>query len=118
MTFRIRTRGASSQPILQDFLCADCGPISALAPRDTDHIPCPDCGGPAEWRISAPPGFCSGVGVIRGGVAQPDSPMYLSTRELGEGMPYAEWRAKRDKIYEERRFREAKEWASSVKGVA
>jgi hypothetical protein len=35
--------------------------------------------------------------------------MYLDTRELGEGMPYQEWRDKRDRLYRDRRHAESKD---------
>ncbi len=109
MSFTIRTRGAHSQLMLQDFLCPECGFISALAPRDCDGIQCPDgCGNVAGWVISAPFGWVNGVSVVRGGVAKADSPMYLDTRPLGEGMPMAEWKANRAKLQLERRHKERK----------
>ena len=108
MTFTIRIRGAHTQPIVQDFECHVHGRFADVAPRDIDSVPCPLCGSPSEWRISAPHGSVRLAEVVRGGVAQPDSPMYLSTRELAEGMSRSEWRAKRDKIYEERRHKESK----------
>jgi hypothetical protein len=46
--------------------------------------------------------------VVRGPVAKPDSPMFCDTRELGEGMKMGEWKAKRQKLYAERRHREFK----------
>lgn len=108
MTFTTRIRGASSQQIAQDFLCDDCGPFSALTPRDVDGWLCPDCGEPAPWVMSAPFGWCNGVSVVRGAVAQPDSPMYLDTRPLAEGMSMTEWKAKREKLQIERRHKERK----------
>lgn len=108
MTFTVRIRGASSQPMLQDFLCDSCGPISALAPRDCDGIPCPDCDGFAYWVISAPMVGPEKATVDRGSVAKPDSPYYCDTRELGAGMPLSEWKAKRAKYHQERRWREFK----------
>lgn len=108
MSWTVKTRGASSQPMLQDFLCDDCGPISTIAPRDVDSTPCPDCGKPARWVISAPRVAIPIAEVVRGGVAKPDSPMYLDTRPLAEGMPLTEWKARRQKLYEERRWKESK----------
>lgn len=118
MAWTLRTRGASSQPVMQDFLCDECGPCSALAPRDVDGIPCPDgCGGIAHWVISAPMVGAVKASVDRGAIAKPDSPMFLDTRELGNGMPKSEWRAKRDKMYAERRHKERGEFARFAKGA-
>lgn len=108
MTFTIRIRGASSQPILQDFLCDDCGPFSATTERGATETPCPDCGKSAPWVISAPHGSVRLAEVERGKVAKPDSPYFCDTRELGEGMPIEEWRAKRAKYHQERRWKEFK----------
>ncbi len=117
MTFTVRIRGAHSQPIARDFACHDCGPFSAEVSRDADTHPCPDCGAPTPFVLSPVHGSVKATEAIRGSVAKPDSPMYLDTRELGNGMPMAEWRAKRDKLYEERRHKESKEFGRFSKGV-
>jgi hypothetical protein len=67
------------------------------------------CGFPSPWVPFPIRGRVNQAEVQRGTVDRPDSPMYLDTRELGEGMPMEEWRAKRDKVYEERRHKESKE---------
>lgn len=125
MTFTIRIRGATNAPMVAEYECPEHGRFEEVVPRDDqgnppDWIECPHddpdyaehveypCRYRAEWRISAPHGSVKQFEVVRGGVAKPDSPMYLDTRELGNGMPYSEWRAKRDKVYEERRWKESK----------
>lgn len=96
--------------IANEFLCDSHGRFTAIVDRDgPDCHPCPRCSAPSVWVISAPMGRIRIGEVERGGVDKPDSPMYLNTRELGEGMPYDEWRGKRDKMYEERRHREGKD---------
>ncbi len=112
---------------MAEFECPFHGRFELTVPRDTNGDP-PEaakcravCGeGVSEedtlclemspWCISAPMGRVRTAEVQRGRVDKPDSPMYLDTRELGEGMPYDDWRAKRDKLYEERRHKEAKDF--------
>lgn len=118
MTWTLRVRGASSQPIARDFLCDECGPFSATVDRDAEVHPCPDCNVPRAFVLSPPRVSIPIAEVVKGGVAKPDSPMYLDTRDLGNGMSATEWRAKRDKIYEERRHAEAKEFDRFCKGVS
>ncbi len=112
MTFTIRIRGASTQPITLDFLCPNCGPcIATVDDRDCDGIPCPDnCGNIAERVISAPFVGAVKASVVRGPVSRPDSPMYLNTRKLGEGQSLSEFKAERRKLYEERRHKEGKDF--------
>ena len=118
MTWTLKTRGASAQPILKDFLCDNCGPCSALAPRDIDGIPCPDgCGAIARWVISAPFVGPERATVDRGSVQRAENPKWLDTRALAEGMSLKEFRAKRAKAQEERRHAEAKEFSRFVRGV-
>lgn len=95
--------------ILADYRCESCGTdqehtVSSPAP---DDVPCEFCDDRAVWQPSP---LISRVAttVVRGPVAKPDSPMYLDTRELGEGMPLAEFKEKRRKLYQERRHREFK----------
>jgi hypothetical protein len=96
--------------ISNEYLCDSHGRFSATVERDgPDCHPCPLCSRPSIWVISAPMGRVRTAEVQRGGVDKPDSPMFLDTRELGEGMPFDQWRAKRDKMYEERRHKEAKD---------
>jgi hypothetical protein len=114
--------------ILADFTCPEHGRFEAFAPSDAESCPCPEllppwedhgpagdlgdggiCQADSPWSPSPVRGRVRTAEVERGGVDKPASPMYLDTRELGEGMPMEEWRAKRDKMYEERRHKEAKE---------
>ncbi len=112
--------------ILADFCCPYHGRFEALAESDAEWHPCPvwmvhghanpatsveapcDCQSP--WSPSPVRGRVRIGEVVRGGVDKPDSPMMLDTRELGNGMPMEEWRARRDKMYEERRWKESKEF--------
>ncbi len=112
--------------ILSDFTCPHHGRFEALAEAEAESHPCPvwmvhghanpatsvesPCDCPSPWSPSPVRGRVRTAEVIRGGVDKPDSPMFLDTRELGEGMDYSEWRAKRDKLYIERRHKESKEF--------
>ncbi len=120
--------------ILADFTCPYHGRFEALADRDAESMPCPMptivhrhandgspviCGEPncfpvpcpevSPWSPSPVHGRVRIGEVERGANEQPASPMYLSTQDLGNGMPYSEWRAKRDRMYEERRHKESKD---------
>jgi hypothetical protein len=96
--------------IASEFLCDSHGRFDALVDRDApDWHPCPRCSAPSIWVISAPMGRVRIAEVMRGGVDKPDSPMFLDTRKLGEGQPYEEFRAERDKLYAERRHAEGKD---------
>ncbi len=116
--------------ILADFDCPEHGIFEALVDADLEFACCtepraactcihPDdrcgvdcvteCGIVSPWSPSPVRGRVRIGEVVRGGVDQPDSPMYLNTRELGEGMPMSEWREKRDKMYAERRHKESKD---------
>lgn len=109
MTWTLRIRGASSQPIVQEFACPEHGRFTATAPRDTDAIACLRCGLVSSWVISAPVGYCDGTTVVRGKVAAQECPTWMDTRPLAEGMSMQEWRARRDKVWAEKRHKEAKE---------
>lgn len=69
-----------------------------------DAIPCPACGQAATWT---PPSTLHGKvkrwEVQRGKWEKPERPTYYDTRELGEGMDPAEWRAKRQAKWDESR---------------
>jgi hypothetical protein len=94
--------------ILSSYLCPTCGEIELMVSSPSpDVAPC-DCGAFADWLPSPIHGSVQASSVVRGTVAKPDSPMFLDTRELGEGMPLKEFKEKRRKLYEERRHKEGK----------
>ncbi len=106
--------------ILADFTCPRHGRFEMLVAAADEWASCPErmdccdehmdwCGEPSPWSPSPVRGRVRIAEVQRGGVDKPDSPMYLNTRELGEGMPYDEWKAKREKVYQERRHAESKD---------
>jgi hypothetical protein len=115
--------------ILADFECPEHGVFEAYADADAESAPCPfrrcnasdmctgclscasepaSCYEIAEWSPSPIHGSVQAGSVVRGPVSKPDSPMFLDTRELGEGMPLKEFKEKRRKLYEERRHKESK----------
>lgn len=95
--------------ILSDFTCPYHGRFEALADAEAESHPCGSCSVLAPWSPSPVRGRVRLGEVERGAVARPDSPMMLDTRSLGEGEPYADWRARRDKMYQERRWAERKD---------
>ena len=98
--------------IVCDYICTspDCGDVQehTVPSPAPDIVECETCGEEAHWLPSPIRGSVRVGEVERGKVAKPDSPMFCDTRELGEGMPLSEWKAKRAKMYEERRFQERK----------
>ena len=98
--------------ILADYCCYECRLTfeQMVESPSPDKVWCHRCD--SNWALWSPSPVRGRVRlgeVERGGVDKPDSPMYLDTRELGAGMPMEEWRAKRDKLYQERRHKESKE---------
>ena len=98
--------------ILADYYCRTCADsFEATVPSPSpDEHECPFCGEMAGWLPTPIQGSVRAGEVVRGPVSKPDSPMFCDTRELGEGMPMKEWKAKRAKLYEERRHKESKTW--------
>jgi hypothetical protein len=104
--------------ILAEYYCEADGRFDSLEERTADgeapdHATCPECGELAPWTISAPMGKVRVAEVVRGKSDKPERKGWLDTRELGEGMPLEEYRAKRAKIREEERHRDLKEFLSS-----
>lgn len=94
--------------ILADYLCSTCGPFEAtVASPSPDHVMCA-CGSLAPW-MPAPLVHRMAVSTTRGKSEKPERPGWLDTRELGEGMPMSEWRAKRAKVTNEERHNLKKE---------
>ena len=71
---------------------------TAPCPAD-DHDDGEACDFPAPWTITEPPAKLTVYGQVRmGKVEKPDHPLSLDTSELGEGMPYHEFKKKREKM--------------------
>lgn len=131
MTWTIRHRDRSGAPMIAEYECPVHGRFEATVERDTAGDPpataaCqewvePDmpemqtfadvlkapyphrCGRVGAWRISAPLGKVRIAEVTRGRSEAPPTKHALTTRDLAEGMPMKEWKAKRAALRDERR---------------
>lgn len=97
--------------ILADYHCPACDEsfeetVEAPAP---DDVPCPDCRTASPWVPTAVMGRVRKQEVVRGNWQKPEHPGWVDTRELGEGQPIEEYRAKRRKIREELRWKANKD---------
>lgn len=112
MTFTIRLRGSAHATELADYECPDHGRFEALVSRPApDKAPCParweagPCSGPcgyeSPWRISAPGAVRARRGeVVQGKVdPHPGDHYVMDTRPLADGMPMAEFKARRAKVH-------------------
>ena len=83
--------------ITQEYRCPTHGLFSLVEPCNEEESPraCPACGVSSPYTMSAPMTRVALASFTRGA---PDErpPGTLDTRELGDGMPYNEWRAKQD----------------------
>lgn len=93
-----------------EYLCENGHRSESLEERahPRESITCP-CGDVAERTVSAVLGRMPIATVTRGKPETPPWPHAYSTRELGDGMPYSEWKAKRDKVFNDRRIKKLKE---------
>lgn len=115
MTFVIKVRGASSQPIVAEYMCPEHGRFDVTVARDANgdppsEHPCPglwgadECGRAALWVISAPHTRVQKVtAVTRGKWQKPEHKTWTDTRNIAEGQPLYEWKEDRAKIWEEKR---------------
>jgi hypothetical protein len=109
VTFSVKVRGQEGV-IAAEYLCPVHGRVALDVRRDDkgdppDLVLCPVvidedkaivCGATSEWVISAPMGRAALCSFTRG-KNDPPPPNAANTRELAEGMPYHEWRAKHEK---------------------
>ncbi len=134
MAWTLKVRGAPSRTIQHEYLCPDHGRFTADVSRDDvpDEMPCRTvtrepiecvvpggcdspfcrpvyCGLTSPWSPSSIATKISIIGFSRGKADAPPTPHALTTRDLAEGMPMNEWRAKRAKLREERRRKRVKE---------
>jgi hypothetical protein len=70
----------------------------------------------SPWTISAPLGRVKMGEATQGGVANAEKASWTDTRELGEGMPYNEWKKKRAKTWRDYRYTQNKK--DDRKGMA
>lgn len=110
MTFRIITRGASSDPLLADFRCPVHGVFEALVERGADIAACPHvdptgllCAATSPWTPSPIVGRVKLGEVSRGKSDGAPFPHALKTEALADGQSMSEFRANRRKVWAERR---------------
>lgn len=108
MSYVLKTRGASASLILADFRCPEHGVFEDLGARDVDAVPCPQCGASSPWSPSPVVGRIKLGEVQQGKFEPPPSPGALDTRALADGMPYSEWKAKRDKFRRDQKITEVR----------
>lgn len=110
MTFEIKVRGASSAPIMSDYLCPEHGPFEDLVARPApDGVPCPQCGEFSTWLPCAPrikrPVF---VSCHRGKNDEKPFPEAMDTEPLADGMPLHEWKKQRAEMWNAHDYAEFK----------
>lgn len=128
--FNGRTEEPNNTPIIGTYTCPEHGEFDCEVRRDArgeapDVIECPvvyqlfegspefgmvHCRLESRWTPS-PSIACRvrRVEVVRGKWEKPERKTFLDTRELGEGQSMEEFRAKREKVWEERRREDIKE---------
>lgn len=117
--------------ILADFCCPVHGPFEARADADAETAPCTHapvsystgpatgeegprqyftdtCGIESPWLPSPVAGSVKLGEVSRGKSDAKPGPMALDYRELAEGMPMSEFKAKRKKLWDEWRWKKNK----------
>lgn len=91
--------------IVREYDCPGHGLFEMLVRRSEDPPtePCPECGAPCPVVISAPLFRPQRGAVARGGIAEKPFPHALDTEPLADGMPLAEWKAKRRALHVDQR---------------
>lgn len=94
-----------------DFYCGDCDATTneTVERPPPPSYPCEICGRLAERCLSAVRFKTPLVTVKTGKSDGPPSPLAMDTSPLADGMPYYEWRQKRDKVFDEERRRKLRE---------
>lgn len=105
MSFTIKIRGTSTQPLASEYLCPAHGRMTVIVEREPSGDPpaltaCSVCGEPSEYVISAPRGKVRVAEVVRGGYQKPERETWTNIENLGEGQSPDEWRADRDQVWE------------------
>lgn len=102
MTWSVKTRGASSAPIVSDYRCPEHGLFEAVTERPApDWIECTVCDAESPWTVSAVrlrfPAF---VSVSRGKSDEKPHPYVLDTEPLADGrVTLDEFRKQREKLW-------------------
>ena len=122
MTYVIKMRGAPTATEVCEFECPTHGRYVTTVDRPApDAVHCPmeiesaegvltECGIESPWRISAPGFVKVKVAEFSQGknIERPPADVMLDTRDLGDGMPMHEWRAKQDAIRKDMVYKRAK----------
>jgi hypothetical protein len=96
--------------ILADYHCPDHGSFESMVESPApDDIPCPDCLGPSHWVPFPVMGKVRMVEAARGTADTRPGPLAFDTRAIAEGQPISEWRAQREKAWNEVRHKQNKE---------
>lgn len=101
--------------IAADYLCPEHGRFDSLEERDATGLPpaerpCVVCGAPSS-KVFPLASYKPQRGAVKQGKEEPrDSKLIMDTRPLADGMPYDEWKAGRDKMFEDIRYRKNKEF--------
>lgn len=136
MTWKLTIRGDVSGYTRAEYRCPVHGVFEAVVARDEngdppDETTCPTvetewsepgmgepvkpipvvaCSLSSPWTITSAPGLAFQRGCVRQGkVEEAPHPLACDTRELGEGMPLDEWKAKRAKLWNDHDFKQFKE---------
>lgn len=113
MTYTVKVRGAvGSGLIAREYTCPEHGVFDALVERSYGNlaIACPaprdnspaECGRASELTTSAVLGRVKLGEVSRGKIEKPPTPAALDTEALADGMPLAEFKAKRRAMWADR----------------
>jgi hypothetical protein len=102
--------------ILADFCCPVHGPFEALTDAAAEMAPCPStvgtfleaCGALSPWMPSPIRGRVKLGEVSRGKSDPKPGPTALDYSELAEGMPMAEFRAKRKRLWRDHDYKQRK----------
>lgn len=129
MTFVVKRRGGSAQ-IVAEYECPRHGRVTLTIDRDANGDPpawaeCPmpigarddvvlgleydRCNEPSEYRISAVRGRVRAGEVSRGKSEPPPHALALDTSPLADGMPYNEWKKKRNEMWRGERWKQIRE---------
>lgn len=102
----VRVRGGGGY-VSREYLCLEHGVFDELVERNhaAQRMPhaCPICGAASEPAMSAPHGRVKLGEVMRGKVEAAPSPYALDTQPLADGMPLSEFKARRRKLWDDKR---------------
>jgi hypothetical protein len=96
--------------ILSDYECPTHGCFELMVDSPApDDVPCPGCCERAVWVPFPVMGKVRMVEAARGVSDRRPGALAFDTRDLAEGMQMTEWKAKREKAWDEHRHKQNKE---------